>query len=374
MNNFTKPYTCRALTLCTLLAATFASPPLHAGSMPLSDASVERSGTTLTLHWRDDEPVDVYASNAPYAPAAQRRLISRADADGRHEVAASEQRQYFYLEAAGSGDTQWTSERVLPLEGGFNFRDMGGYPAADGLHVRWGQIYRSGTMVDLTDSDYQYLGKLGIRVVCDFRARQEREEEPTRWPEVDQNLKYQTWDYEVKAMRERSAGARMWEARTAEQAREGFKDFYRFGSLEFKDRYAQMFDDLAQGNAPLAFNCSAGKDRTGRAAALILTALGVPRETIVADYAMTEKVADFEARRKARAEAKEGAQKKDLYGIEQMPPEVRAVLMRSDPDYIIAMLDQMEKDYGSVLAFIQRELSVTDQELAELRRRYLVEG
>jgi hypothetical protein len=89
---------------------------------------------------------------------------------------------------------------------------------------------------------------------------------------------------------------------------------------------------------------------------------------------MTEKVADFAARRQARAAAAGGTPKKDLYGLEQMPPEVRAVLMRSDPDYIIAMLDQMEKDYGSVLAFIQRELSVTDLELAELRRRYLTEG
>jgi protein-tyrosine phosphatase len=267
MNNFTQPYVRAALTLCIVFAAALASPRLHAGSAPLSDATVERRGTTLTLRWSDDEPVDVFASDAPYAPAAQHRLISRADADGRHEVAAADQRQYFYLKAARSGDAQWTSERVLPLEGGFNFRDMGGYPAADGRYVRWGQIYRSGTMVDLTDSDYQYLGKLGIRVVCDFRARQEREEEPTRWPQVDQNLKYQTWDYEVKAMRERSAGARMFEARTAEEAREGFKDFYRFGSLEFKERYAQMFDDLAQGNAPLAFNCSAGKDRTGRGGA-----------------------------------------------------------------------------------------------------------
>jgi protein-tyrosine phosphatase len=364
-----------AMSLWIVLAAALVCPQLHAGSVPLSDVVIERGGTTLTLRWRDDEPVDVYASDAPYAPAAQHRLISRADADGRHEVAAAEQRQYFYLKAARSGDAQWTSERVLPLEGGFNFRDMGGYPTADGRHVRWGQIYRSGTMVDLTDSDYQYLGKLGIRVVCDFRARQEREEEPTRWPQVDQDLKYQTWDYDVKAMRERNtSGARMMEARTPEEAREGFKDFYRFGSLEFKERYAQMFDDLAQGNAPLAFNCSAGKDRTGRAAALILTALGVPRETIVADYAMTEKVADFAARRQARAKAADGTPKKDLYGLEQMPPEVRAVLMRSDPDYIIAMLDQMEKDYGSVLAFIQRELSVTDQELAELRRRYLAKG
>jgi protein-tyrosine phosphatase len=187
-------------------------------------------------------------------------------------------------------------------------------------------------------------------------------------------LRYQTWDYEVTAMRERSAGARMWQARTADEAREGFKDFYRFGSLEFKDRYALMFDELAQGNAPLAFNCSAGKDRTGRAAALILSALGVPRETIVADYAMTEKIADFEARRQARASTSDNMPKKDLYGIERMPADVRAVLMRSDPEYIIAMLDQMEKDYGSVLAFIQRELGVTDQELTELRRRYLVKG
>ena len=69
----------------------------------------------------------------------------------------------------------------MPLQGGRNFRDLGGYPTVDGRRVKWGRLFRSGTMAFLTDSDYDFLSNLGIAAVCDLRSTGEREAEPTQW-------------------------------------------------------------------------------------------------------------------------------------------------------------------------------------------------
>jgi protein-tyrosine phosphatase len=73
-------------------------------------------------------------------------------------------------------------QRELPLEGGQNFRELGGYRTLDGRSVRWRLLYRSGSMHFLTAADYAYLEKLGIHTVCDFRDDHERSVEPSQWP------------------------------------------------------------------------------------------------------------------------------------------------------------------------------------------------
>jgi len=121
-----------------------------------------------------------------------------------------------------------------------------------------------------------------------------------------------------------------------------------------KDSFRAMFGYLAQSKIPLAFNCSAGKDRTGIAAALVLTLLGVPRETVVADYALSDDIVDY------KAQMKESAAKNPSYAfLTQLPWEVVEPLLASDPAYIEAALDAITSKYGSVDAFIADELGVT---------------
>src|SRR5580698_6023676 len=71
--------------------------------------------------------------------------------------------------------------RVVPLEGGRNFRDLGGYLTSDGRRVKWGKLFRSGSLAGLTPADYDYLSRLSIKIVCDLRTVQERNAEPNRW-------------------------------------------------------------------------------------------------------------------------------------------------------------------------------------------------
>ena len=136
--------------------------------------------------------------------------------------------------------------------------------------------------------------------------------------------------------------------------------------------YTAMFDELAKGNIPLAFNCSAGKDRAGTSAALILTALGVPRESVVYDYSLSDDYVDYmEAfmNEEARKEAEEG--NSPYAFLFQLPEEKVAPLMASHPEYIEATLAALEAEHGSVMAFIQNELDVTDEELVAIRSSLL---
>lgn len=280
-------------------------------------------------------------------------------------------RHYFIVEPQ-AGEPVLAATRVLPLEGGRNFRDLGGYETADGRRVKWGHVFRSGVMHDLTPADYDYLSSLGIDVICDFRSEQERTSEPTEWAagEID----YVTFpDPSGDGDLSKAFAAAFSDPDvTPAQVRDIFIENYRVMPASYAPAYSAMFDELANGDIPLAFNCSAGKDRTGVAAALLLTALGVPRETVVADYALSEQVVDYMAE---FYEAAEEAGPDSPYAfLAQLPPDVVEPLMRTEPAYIEATLDAIEAEYGSVEGFVQSELGMDDAELERMRHRLLEGG
>jgi protein-tyrosine phosphatase len=137
--------------------------------------------------------------------------------------------------------------------------------------------------------------------------------------------------------------------------------------LQHSAAYAVMFNDLAEKNEPLLYTCSAGKDRTGVATALILTLLEVPREDIVYDYSLSDDYVDFMSEFTS-----ESAQVNDAYAyLSQVPVELLEPLMASHPEYIESALDYLEKEYGSVMDYIRSELSVSDAEIAAIRSRLL---
>lgn len=242
--------------------------------------------------------------------------------------------------------------RVLDLEGGRNFRDLGGYRTADGQQVKWRTVFRSGTPANLTANDYKTLDKLGIRAFCDFRANDEREAEPNRYAAANSDIEYWTRDYRMDSGN--LMGVLMGPDAGAEKSRATMTAFYRVLPEEQAEAYREMFHLLAAGKTPLAFNCSAGKDRAGTGAALLLTLLGVPREAVVADYALSDDVVDY------RKEMTESAAKNPAYaGLAKLPWETVEPLLASDPVYIEAALDALAKKYGSVDAFIEKQLGVT---------------
>ena len=245
--------------------------------------------------------------------------------------------------------------RVLPLQGGRNFRDLGGYRTADGRHVKWGLLFRSGAMHGLTPADYATLQKLNIKVVCDFRSTGERAAKPSNWPEGTAPTILAD-DYPLLQSGAMPKGdMRSW---NNEQARAAMAATYPAMLTSFAGQYRRMFAELLAGHAPLAFHCTAGKDRTGVAAALVLLALGVPRHTVIADYLLTNRtlatsqILGTGARRK-------------------LPAPARAALLAADQSYIEAALHALDQHPGGAMGYLQDEMGLSPADIARLRSLYL---
>lgn len=253
-------------------------------------------------------------------------------------------------------------ERLLPLQGGRNFRDLGGYRTTDGRHVKWGMLYRSGSMHGLTDSDYAALERRGIKVVCDFRDVGERASEPVSWPSANAP-RVLTEEYKLDMASFMPAGnPKGW---TAAQASAAMTASYPRMLDTFRGQYRRMFAELLAGHAPLAFNCSAGKDRTGVAAALLLTALGVPRQTVIDDYLLTNTYLDGA---KLMAQSAQAGPASPLAGI---PPAVAHAMMAADARYISAALKVLDAHPGGARGWLRDEMGLSAADLAALQRMYL---
>lgn len=246
-------------------------------------------------------------------------------------------------------------QRVLPLQGGRNFRELGGYRTADGRMVKWGLLYRSGQMHDLTPADYAYLQKLGIRTVCDFRDTRERTGEPSLWP-AGQGPRILSEDYALDMSGMMLPGdPSTW---TREQIVAAMTATYPRLLAQFNGQYRRMFAELLAGDAPLAFHCTAGKDRTGVAAALLLTALGVPRATIIDDYLLSNQHI-----------APAPAHPTGFWA--KLSPEAARTFAGVDRRYIDAVFAVIDRHPGGTMGYLKDEVGLDAAKIAKLRALYL---
>ena len=168
---------------------------------PLNAQAIRTTAGANEIIWAQGQtprPVDVFMATSPIAKAAERKQLADDIVTGKLAVAAGGvlpgQRLYFWVQGENN-QAIMIAERVLPLEGGRNFRDLGGYQTATGKVVKWGVLYRSGVMSELTQQDHTYLKNLGIAQICDFRSIEERTEEPTNWQSIGA-VTYSATDYE----------------------------------------------------------------------------------------------------------------------------------------------------------------------------------
>ncbi|MBO6764871.1 tyrosine-protein phosphatase [Maricaulis sp.] len=344
------------------IAAIALTAAAHAEA-PVAEA-IRTADGMIAVSWTLEGPVDVFVAHEADAGIEEATPLSMDDEDRNFTYQPAGTGRPYFLLRPEAGAVIEVAERVLPLEGGRNFRDLGGYRTADGQSVKWGRLYRSGAMHELTAQDYQYLADLDIAVICDFRANSERAEEPTEW--AGGPVEHIDWDYEMDTSGFAAAFAGEM---SPERSAAAMTEFYRQAPTEFAPRYAVMFERLAAGDLPLAFHCTAGKDRTGVAAGLILTALGVPRETILADYAMSDDLVDYMAELREEREAIDPEDPMAFWA--QLPEAVIAPFMASDPAYLQAALEQIEADHGSVEAYLLEALDVSEADLAAMRSELL---
>lgn len=261
------------------------------------------------------------------------------------------------------------AERLVPLEGTLNFRDLGGYRTQDGRQVRWGRVFRSDALGKLTDADLTYLDRLGVRLVCDFRDDYETERAPSRLPDHP-DLRMERFPIgaggdtaEVTGDRKDGLTDLVLAGKLGEVSPEMLGDFY-VGMLESRhEPLVAVLERVADpANHPLVFHCTAGKDRTGVLAAVLLAVLGVDDETILDDYELTDRYRT--PHRIAQVEPRLAEAGVELDKVRALFSAQRPVLART--------LATLEQRYGSVPAFLVDEAGMAPATLDRLRAVLLV--
>ncbi|MCU0921123.1 MAG: tyrosine-protein phosphatase [Burkholderiaceae bacterium] len=244
-------------------------------------------------------------------------------------------------------------QRVWPLQGATNFRDLGGYPGQGGRPVRWRRLFRSDQLAGLTEADKSLLARLGLAKAFDFRGEAERAAVTYELPGVTQH----SLAIEPTVVQRLQDLLSSGQALTPERTAELMTELYRALVNDQAHRFAEFFEQLLQAEGPVVFHCTAGKDRTGFAAALILLALGVPRDLVLEDYLLTNRV----YRHPPVAQ-----------GV--LPAEVLAVLWRVQPGFLEAALHAVDTDHGGIERYLSQRLGLSPAARQQLAQRYLDAG
>lgn len=247
-------------------------------------------------------------------------------------------------------------DRHIPFDALHNFRDLGGYATADGRRVRTGLLYRADSLGKLREgtADWDRFRSLGIRTVIDLRHPWEAEAQG-RVPEHG-SLTYHNLSIEHRPYDQAIQGPDVdpgpyLAARYMEVAEDGVKEI---------GRALQLVTEAVQANTPLVFHCASGKDRTGQLAALILELAGVPDETIIEDYTLTELatpalLADWKTRNTGREPS--------WPGFGRAPSSVMKTYLTS-----------LRTHYGSTENYVNQQLSLDAEELQNTLRTSLLES
>lgn len=253
------------------------------------------------------------------------------------------------------------SNRHLVFDGPINFRDLGGIPTKEGKRTKWGKIFRSDKLSELSDNDLVKIKDLGITTVVDFRTNSEVEEEPDRLPEELGITSFHLAmgdDFGKDQMKEM---INQFNGLDSLQIEQKMGELYSQMPMKWPQSYKSYFAELLKPEStPLLFHCTAGKDRTGMASALLLYSLGVDKNTILKEYELSNFY--------YAAKAKKYMKFFKLYGID---PEVGRSLMFNKAIYLETVFNTMAKEYGSVDNYLADALGVDDLAKEKLKELYL---
>ena len=247
-----------------------------------------------------------------------------------------------------------SSIRLVHLKGALNFRDVGGYKTNDGKTVKWNKVFRSASINNLTDADMDTIRTKRIYTVVDLRGKKESAAAP------DRLLSGTDYTLSPAGSDDLPTGAQM-----AELIKKGdfLEEFYGDGGIQyFAERYRPVFSKLLNLNdtTALLYHCTGGRDRTGMATALFLYTLGVPQQTIEADFTASNVYLEpmmgkmFDPMVRATGMSKAEIKKK----------------MELRPELLQIFFNSIKKKYGSIEHFMEKEMGIGKKETIALRVKY----
>ncbi|MBC6971199.1 tyrosine-protein phosphatase [Bacillus sp. Xin] len=275
----------------------------------------------------------------------------------------SKARPYFRL-IASNGQAVTVAERRLPLQGAFNFRDLGGYETSDGHKVKWGKLYRSEELAGLTEWDIAYLEQSGLKLICDYRTDFEVTHKPN--PSI--------------------ASARQVCLPVMQDIAKdlNINEFFQVGDLSMLGKPGEYLVKMNKGfvegneafvrflqlaqepeNLPLVNHCTAGKDRTGFGSALLLLLLGVPEETVMQDYLLSN---GFREKLNQKMMAFLGAKLQN-----EESKEILGAMFEARAEYLQAAIDEIKRAFGSIENYAETGLGFTKYQLENMKALLLEE-
>ena len=328
-------------------------------------ASIEQNeDNMLHIQWENGpEEVSIYWSISPEQIEENGEFLLKVLGESSCTIKnpSVDVRPYFRL-VGSNGQAVTIAERKLPLQGAFNFRDLGGYETIDGRRVKWGKLYRSEELAGLTKDDINYLQQSGLKLICDYRT-----------------------DFEVKHKPNPSiTGARQVCLPVMQDLAKdlNINEFFQVGDLSVLGKPGEYlvnmnkdfvtgneafvhFLQLAQDpeNLPLVNHCTAGKDRTGFGSALLLLLLGVPEETVMQDYLLSN---GFREKLNQNMMAFLGAKLQN-----EESKEILGAMFEARAEYLQAAIDEIQHKYGNIEVYAEKGLGLTKEQLDKMKQLLL---
>lgn len=324
-----------------------------------------RDGDCLEVVWDGSDGIEteVYYTTRPEIDGTERFLCRGTDGSACLCIQLGGERVYFILRREGYAPVM-VAERLVVLEGACNFRDLGGYRSSDGRRVKWGRLYWAGSLSGLTPADVRHIGALRLKTVLDYRSPGEAERHPDRPIPGVRYLAVPavSGDYAIdmsaeNLMRKLPELQKMGDP--AVLVGQGYARLV-FGNAAYREMFALM---RAGVGVPFVQHCTSGKDRTGLGAALLLLMLGVPEETVRADYMASNRyIAGCATRMPDKSTS-------------VSDPTLRAALhdlmTRVHERYLDTAIGAIRGKYDSFETFFAAEYGLTAADQAALRDRYL---
>lgn len=245
-------------------------------------------------------------------------------------------------------------ERFINIKGAYNVRDIGGYPTKDGGTIKWQKVFRSGKISRIKTSENEKMAAMNIKTICDFRTLAEQEASPDSWYNLD-NINHfplpigegrlDRLDWMKNAAKGTGKNSYLYQAN---------QRYVLHNAHRFRAFFEILLDE---NNYPLLYHCTAGKDRTGFASVLLLSALGVDKSTIMADYLLTNDYLNrFFWKEMEAVSAKNG------FNLEKVKP-----IFIADEIYIQGAYDAIEARYGTIVSYLETAINVGQKEIEKLK-------
>lgn len=367
---------CKLSILCpALLAVTIGvhaaqtTPAIPAVNQQLIDANGEivRDANRLTMTWSGMPSQGSVAIKWMDVASGNSQTLNASVQDGKLSIDdPNPQRRTLFALPAGKA-TIILAERKVPVSGMDNLRDMGGLKTADGRYTKWGLAYRADTLYKAKPDGYRYLNNMNMGYVFDLRRAEEIAKKPdpamdgvayyhTQIPDAPPAYADVSWDTDEA----------IYKFVSSPRAETFYVDtnVFMVDAKKSHQSMKQVFATALKGDGKaMVWHCAGGKDRTGYVSAMFLAALGVPQETIVNEYLLTNEYRqDFDRQELA-----------DMSKVFKNDPQAVkgfSAIQQSRPEYILAGLKHIEQQYGSVDRYLEQELGVTPQDIVRLKQLY----